>query len=311
MNFQKSALALIFTTAAVPAMATDINFYGKADVNIQQVEDSSGDSYTEVKSNASRLGVKGSQKIADDLSVVFKAEYQIDLDGDSGKGDSITDRNQYIGLKGNWGTALLGKNDTMLKQSQGKVDLFNDWDGDIKKLWAGENRMANTLTYISPKVSGITFGATYIASEEDGADDGISLAAIYGDKTLKKSAFYASVAFDSDVKGYDNQRATVQGKVGGFVLGAVLHHQEKLATGSELDGLLLSAKYKLSSNVTLKTQFQTAEQDGGADLNSLSVGADYALAKNTKLYTFFTSRDLDGTTDEDPSYLAAGIQYSF
>ena len=32
----------------------------------------------------------------------------------------------------------------MMKQSQGKVDLFSDLNADIKVLWKGENRMADT-----------------------------------------------------------------------------------------------------------------------------------------------------------------------
>ena len=37
------------------------------------------------------------------LTVIYKAEFQVDLDGDSAKGDSITDRNQYVGLAGGFG----------------------------------------------------------------------------------------------------------------------------------------------------------------------------------------------------------------
>jgi predicted porin len=196
----------------------------------------------------------------------------------------------------------------MLKQSQGKVDLFSDLEGDIKSLWKGENRMADTISYKSPKFSDFSVGVTYIAEDAVDAEDAISVAVFYGDKKLKKSKIYASIAMDSEVKGYDTTRATVQGKVAGVTLGAIYHTQEKVDGGAEMDGFMVSAKYKIEK-VTLKGQYQTADYDGGDTLSGVTVGADYSLAKSTKLYAFYTSFDMDTGADED--YLAAGIQYKF
>ena len=309
MKLVKNTLALtICSIIALPTFAADVDVYGRADVSVQSSDAGEG-SFTEVKSNASRIGLKGTHKLNDDLEVVYKAEFQVDLDGDSAKGDSITDRSQYVGLKGGFGEVLLGKNDTMLKQSQGKVDLFSDLNGDIKNLWKGENRMADTISYKSPKFSDISVGVTYIAEDAIDAEDAISVAVFYGDKNLKKSKIYAAVAMDSEVKGYDTTRATVQGKVAGVTLGAIYHTQEKSVDGSaEMDGFLVSAKYKIDK-VTLKGQYQTADYDGGDSKSGVTVGADYSLAKSTKLYAFYTSFDMDTGADED--YLAAGIQYKF
>ena len=233
MNLLKSSLAIALSSVlAMPAMAASVEIYGKANLSLQSSDEGEG-SFTEVKSNASRIGLKGSHKLDENLTVVYKAEFQVDLDGDSDKGDSITDRNQYVGLKGNFGEVLLGKNDTVLKKSQGKVDLFNDLNGDIKNLWKGENRMADTVTYRSPKFNGLQLGVTYVAEDSVDAEDATSIALYYGDSKLKKSKVFASVAFDSDMKGYDTQRATVQGKVAGVKLGAIYHSQENVSSGAE------------------------------------------------------------------------------
>ena len=320
MKHNKIVVALLssFTLSALalPALAADVKVYGKANVSLQSSDEGEG-RFTEVKSNASRIGLKGSHELDDGLKVIYKAEFQVDLDGDSEKGKSITDRNQYVGLAGGFGEVLLGKNDTMMKQSQGKVDLFSDLNADIKHLWKGENRMSNTVSYKTPSFNNFKVGVTYIAGEpvenEDGdlvdVDDAVSVAVFYGDAKLKKSDLYASVAFDSEVKGYDITRATVQAKVGGgFVLGAMIQTQEKVETGAEMDGYMVSAKYKMDK-VTFKGQYQVAEFDGGDDKSGVTVGADYALAKSTKLYTFYTSFDMD--TAEDQDYLAVGIEYKF
>ena len=308
MKFLKSTLALAVLSSAsytVSAVELPVDIYGKANVSVQ-ISDDGSDSFTEVKSNASRIGLKGTHALNEDLAVVYKVEFQVDMDGDSD--DNFKARNQYIGLKGNFGEVLLGKNDTMLKQSQGKVDLFNDLNGDIKNLWKGENRMADTVSYKTPKFNDFQVGVTYIAEDSEDADDAYSVAVFYGDKKLKKSTVFASVAVDSEVKGYDTVRATVQGKVAGITLGAILHTQENVDTGAEMDGFLVSAKYGIE-DITLKAQYQAANYDGGDDKSGISVGADYALAKNTKLYTFYTSFDMDSGADQD--YLAAGIEYKF
>jgi predicted porin len=305
-TYNKIAVALL-SSLSMSAFAADVDIYGKANLSLQSSDEGEG-SFTEVKSNASRIGLKGTHELGDGLTVIYKAEFQVDLDGDSAKGDSITDRNQYVGLAGSFGEILLGKNDTMLKQSQGKVDLFSDLNGDIKNLWKGENRMADTISYKSPKFNDFRVGVTYIAEDSVDAEDGVSVAVFYGDKKLKKSKVFASVAVDSEVKGYDITRATVQGKVGGVVLGAMVQTQEKIDGSAEMDGYMVSAKYKMDK-VTFKGQYQAANFDGGDDKSGITVGADYSLAKSTKVYTFYTSFDMDSGEDQD--YLAAGIEYKF
>jgi predicted porin len=305
-TYNKIAVVLL-SSLSLSAFAADVEVYGKANISLQSSDEGEG-SFTEVKSNASRIGLKGTHELGDGLSVIYKAEFQVDLDGDSAKGDSITDRNQYVGLAGGFGEVLLGKNDTMLKQSQGKVDLFSDLNGDIKSLWKGENRMADTLSYKSPKFSDFQLGVTYIAEDAVDAENGVSVAIFYGDEKLKKSAVFASVAVDSDVNGYDITRATVQGKVSGVVLGAIVQSQEKIDGSGEMDGFMVSAKYKMDK-ITFKGQYQAADFKDGDDKSGITLGADYSLAKSTKLYTFYTTFDMDSGEDQD--YLAAGIEYKF
>lgn len=313
-TYNKIAVALL-SSLSLSAFAADVDIYGKANLSVQSSDFGEG-SFTEVTSNASRIGLKGTHDLGDGLTVIYKAEFEVDLDGDGKKGygskekdvDTFEARNQYVGLAGSFGEVLLGKNDTMLKQSQGKVDLFSDLNGDIKNLWKGENRMADTISYKSPKFNGFQLGVTYVTEDEVDGEDGTSIAVFYGDKKLKKSKIFASVAVDSEVKGYDITRATVQGKVGGVVLGAMVQTQEKIDGSAEMDGFMVSAKYKMDK-ITFKGQYQAANFDGGDDKSGITVGADYSLAKSTKLYTFYTSFDMDSGEDQD--YLAAGIEYKF
>jgi len=308
MKLLKNTIALaLCSTFALPAIADGIDIYGKANLSLQSSDKGEG-SFSEIKSNASRLGFKGKYKLDNELEVVYKLEFEVGIDGTEKNGQSIWARSQYVGLKGGFGEILVGKNDTVLKQSQGKVDLFGDLNGDIKHLWKGENRVGNTVTYKTPKMNGFQLGATYVAADSVEADSAYSLAVFYGDKSLKKSKIFASVATDSNLKGYDVTRATVQGKVSKFVVGGMVQTQKNQSTGDKMDGAMVSAAYKMGKT-TLKGQYQMADFNGGDTKYGTSVGADYKLGKNTKLYGFYTNLNMDSQATQD--YVAVGVEYKF
>jgi predicted porin len=298
---KKLSLVLMASCLSAPSIADPITLYGKANVSVQSTEESTGQ-VTELKSNASRLGVKGNLDIDNGLEVLYVAEWQVDFTDESGS-DNFKARNQYIGLRGGFGTVLLGRNDTVLKQSQGSIDLFNDYEADLKGLWKGENRMGDSITYFSPKFNGFTIGVSYIAQDEAIGQDAQSVSVVYGDKSLKKSQWYASVAADFRMNGYDTQRVSVQTKFESLKIGLILHNQKSVSTGDSKNGAMISAAYGLGKFV-LKGQLQTVEDD-----NSASIGTDYKLGNATKAYVWFTNRGLEGS--EDTSWLAAGLEHKF
>ncbi|KKL20124.1 hypothetical protein LCGC14_2458570, partial [marine sediment metagenome] len=60
MKFAKSTLLLaVLSGLSCPAFA-DVDVYGKANVSVQSSDDGEG-SFSEIKSNASRIGFKGSE----------------------------------------------------------------------------------------------------------------------------------------------------------------------------------------------------------------------------------------------------------
>jgi len=302
MNISKSLpIILLSTCATTLAYADPITVYGKANISAQSSDDGEG-RFTELKSNASRVGVKGDVELDNNLTVIYKAEWQVDLT-DASDSDNIKSRNQYLGLKGNFGTVLIGRNDTVLKQSSSSIDMFNDYEADLKSLWKGENRMSNSLTYQSPSFSGFGFGVSYIAEDTVDGEDGISAAVQYGDTKFSNSSWYASLAVDSEVNGYDVQRAVVQTKMGDWIFGAIAHKQEAINSDTSDSGFTASAQYSLDK-WKLKAQYQTLEDD-----NNFSVGADYKLGKATKAYAWYTTQDLEQS--EDKSWLAIGLEHKF
>ncbi len=305
MKLTKSSLLLAVISGLSFSAFADVHVYGKANVTVQSSDDGD-ESFTEVKSNASRIGFQGSEKLREGLEAVYKFEFQVNVSDDSK--DTFTSRNQYVGLQGSFGQLVIGRNDTALKQSQGKLDLFNDLEGDIKNLFKGDNRLSDTVTYSSNDFNGLKVLATYVAEKDSEGENGYSLALTYGDSGLKKSKLYASIAADSEVNGYDVIRASLQGKVADIKLGAMYQKQEKVDGTGEADGYLVNAAYTLNSN-TFKLQYQTIDFKDGDNNSAISVGVDHKFTKNIKLFGFYSTYDLESDVDQD--YIALGMEYKF
>ena len=298
--FKKLLATSILAAMSVGAYA-ETSIYGKVNVAIVSADEGDG-AVTELSSNASRIGFKGSEKLDSGLTFFYKYEIQVDVT-DEAKENNLKSRNQYLGVKGTFGELILGRNDTVLKQSQGKMDLFSDAPGDIKNIgWKGENRMGDSITYKTPKFSGVQFGVSYLIDEEN-EDSSVSLSAVYGDKALKKGDYYAAVAMDSEVQGYDVVRLTGGYKLSGVKLGAMIQSQENIESGEDASGVMVNAQYKIGS-YNLKAQYQTLEDDSG-----ITLGTDRKLGNNTKAFAFLTTFTPDSGDDE--KYLALGLEHKF
>jgi predicted porin len=274
----------------------DGKLYGKVNVSVVNSDSGSEDTW-KLNSNASRIGLKGSTQVSEGLTVFYKTEFQVDVDGD---GDVFKQRNIYAGVKGSFGSVLAGKNDTPTKLAQKKIDLFNDLEGDIKKTFAGENRMSNIVAYTTPKYG--NFSATYavMPGEEDGGS--LSDATSYS-VNYSKGDLYVAVAGDSNVKGADLVRVISQYKVDAWQLG--LMYQDNDTTDES--GYFASAAYKID-NITYKAQYGSNENDtDGSDKTTLSLGADFKLAKNTKSFVFFTDNEDSSSTKT----FGLGLEHKF
>lgn len=318
--FCKTLLASVLASATLTSAyaAAPLTVYGKLNVTAQSNKEN-GEAVTSIQSNASRFGVKGDFELSSSLTAFYTVEYEVDT-GNASK-DNFTARNQFVGLKGGFGSLSVGRNDTVLKISQGEIDLFNDLCADITKIFKGENRPAQTATYLTPSFRDLVFGVTYVAEGNDVksqfTQDGFSFAAMYGDAKLKNTAVYAALAYDSDVYGYDILRASAQTKLAGIKLGGMYQQQEQTfkyntATGEPVavsadsaTGYLFSAAYDIDA-LTLKAQFQDMEDFG----DSWTLGVDYSLGKPTKVFALYTNRSLDANTDDD-RYVGIGLEHRF
>ncbi|MGH7129373.1 MAG: porin [Planctomycetaceae bacterium] len=295
----------------------EIDLYGRLNVTVQN-SDEAGESEVELQSNASRVGVKGTEELDYGLAVIYQLEWEVDPDGQDGS-DNLSPRNQFVGLEGAFGTVKVGRHDTALKDAAEDFQFFNDLEGDIEVAFNGENRLKNYIGYTTPTVADALsmtvnlFPGEDAAAGNDGVADGTSVSVNYATELL-----FAAVAHDSDLdgEGVDTTRL-----VGGYTLGALqlnLLYQRTDAGSIDEDGFggavawtfgKNTAKFQYLDSDIYRTDLQADPLDNLLE-SQVSVGLDHELGENTKLFGFYTTGDIGGT-DERNDYLAIGIEHKF
>ncbi len=208
---KKLLLATLVSTLSIgAAQAEGPTVYGKINVSVDSIKDDLVNGRTtKVDSNASRFGVKGSEKLTDNWSALYGIEWEVSVDGNSGT--DMGQRNRFVGLQYDGVGALkLGRLDTYLKTAQNEVDIFNDVvDGnlDMKKTLAGEDRINNVIAFETAKFNldgfGTLQGNLMVAPGEKsvakgsvgatGVNSTVSGSGVYTNKDL---GLYTAVAFD-------------------------------------------------------------------------------------------------------------------
>ncbi|WP_331346678.1 porin [Cellvibrio sp. UBA7661] len=207
-----------------------------------------------LESTGSRLGIQGDFDANASVQIFYRLEYGIDVDnGTNSNGRELSQRNIFGGLRGAWGSVLVGKNDTPLKTLQtntvlrSDVDRFNDSPlGDIGTYIVGENRPDNVIQYTSPILfRGLEVNIAAIQAEETGVavnannqqDDnnfasGKSVSVTYG-----KAKWFVGAAVDSNVATTDAIRAVGEITLGAVKLGAIYQTAEAHDSVDSLGGI--------------------------------------------------------------------------
>ncbi len=208
---KKLLLAATVATLTMSAAQAAPTVYGKLNVTVDNIDNNgfTDESLVKVNSNASRIGVKGEEKITDELSAVYLAEWQVNTDGD---GADLGMRNRYVGIKANGvGTLKVGRFDSYLKTAAGNnQDIFNDHNElDMTAVLAGEDRLNNVVGFETDKklLGGLAFNIMFQQGEEssatnnatkgqqgsrDGFGDGVSGSITYENKDMGLAAAVAA-----------------------------------------------------------------------------------------------------------------------
>lgn len=334
------------------AALADAKIYGRFNVGLDGQKDEIGLDSKETsttwrlqdQNNSSRLGFKGSTDIGmADMSVIYQLEYGTNPDGS--ESDEFSERNIFVGLKGEFGTGKVGKFDTPVKEIGAKADQFNDESiGDIINLMVGETRANNMIQYSTPKLGDLVTVTAAIAPGEgrkalDDAEDKDNGVAdtYYAAAEFEQGPFYGALAyagnqegslkFDGKTAGVDIIRATAAVKLlEALEIGALYQQASGIdqdnsdtnAAGSDAEeaSYLGSIAYTFDA-FKFKVQYgQTSGDQTDIERTEMAVGVDYKLSKALIAQAYYVTyedkdRTVGGIDDPQTDSYGLGLIYSF
>jgi predicted porin len=171
MNKKLIALAVSAALAAPLAAQADVTLYGSARLSINYDDNApidNGKSNTYMGSNQSDFGVKGSEDLGNGLKAIFQFEWELDpTETRSGtQSNTLSDRDQWVGLQSGFGEMVFGSISTSYKASGAAIDPFyrtslqaREFPGIQSELQRGSGkfggRQTNTILYETPSFMGL------------------------------------------------------------------------------------------------------------------------------------------------------------
>ncbi len=312
---KKLLLATLVSAASIAAAHADgPTVYGKINASIDSVNsDLNTKSTASVDSNASRFGIKGSEKLTDQLSAIYGIEWGVVIDHSSantstdvptsGGTTELNARNRFIGLQYDGvGAIKVGRLDTNFKTLQGVnpntgVDIFDDYVNgnlDMTQTLAGENRDDNVIAFESAKFD-TGFGALSAnfqinpsektVAEGSAGKTGVTATSTSVLFTNKDVGIYTGLAYDSNQTDVWN------------------------ATNTFNTSKIVAGKVVLSSSALQKPTTNAFRWVGSADLGKL-VGAN-GLTVNALVQQSKATNLASGTTAQKENAYLLSANYNF
>ncbi|MDO4440999.1 MAG: porin [Moraxella sp.] len=329
-----SAVAALSITAAQAAPQV----YGKAylTLDIADGDDNSAykDSRTQLNSNASRIGLKGSEALTQNTDLIYQLEYRVDIDSNAAR--NWESRDTYLGLANKqYGTLVAGR----LTAIDDYVNYANVTTGGVvggDKVLASFDapRANNAFAYFSPERNGLQFMGMYVL-DEDKTDVSKTLsnaggaAARQANDSLGRDAFGVGAKYEPANAPYKVGATYIQAgdavkaaRVSGsyavspaLTAGALYQHTDYNTNNNE-NAVTLSANYKVANTPwTTYGQLDFVDNLGGvnnSEAQRIAVGGKYAFNKATTghIYGAFLQREVAGV-DADAYGIGGGIEYKF
>ena len=336
---KKSILAvavLAATTMAATAAVAAPTVYGNVHVSIDTWDksDTSGagtNGDPNMVSQTSAIGVKGSEDLGNGLKAIYKLEWQVDVadggtnpDGSSEGGNpGLIKRDQFVGLKGGWGTAAFGTMSTNYKEKGGKVDALyrtvlegRGFMNTQSQLHNGRSlqrgRMTNLVKYTSPKMAGFQLVLDTTLSDSNNEAFGAGLR--WSNKSFLAFIDYIDqVPFGAIASATTGTQSAV--KIGGKYSGKAWFigaQYEDAQDVTDFDYVHVNGGWNINkNNALILTVGESAHVNSSIlDTQSVMVAYNHKLSKMTNVYLGYGDKSSDQAFLED-SVFTLGIRKKF
>ena len=328
----KKTLAAVAILGAFAASASaDVTVYGRVDVGVNFNGDTNTLTMKTGQSSGNRYGLKGSEKIAENLTVGFQLEQGFDVDTGADKATTGFHRESRVYVATDYGTFHFGRMGT-LSSGVGSVSLSDDltvfgtgyaaFSGDMNYIVVGDARRDNVVTYQSPKMAGATVYAQVASDEAEGWAQGSNR--YYGAAVDYKAGAFtaglvASMTDEATVAAEGEHKMQVIAGVG-YDFGVAKAKLTASFTdyenaGEDQYGVLLGVSAPvMGGTFDVQVGYGDGYYDGVKDVERMSAAAifQYPLSKQTSLYvgTGYAEEDVAGTKSNKAEYFA-GMLHKF
>jgi len=333
-----SAAALMCGLAAATAVTsanaqTSVQIYGIVDSGVAHLTNvnAAGDSNTKVPSLTSsfpsRIGFKGTEDLGGGLQAFFVLESGLAMDnGASQQGGRMFGRAAQVGLKGDWGTLTLGRQNNMTYISGLKTDVLGPHLFAIGSIdpYLPNARSDNAVGYMG-NFNGVVVGATYSFGRDASSAGGPAATNCAGEVAGNSKAcrqYTALLGYENKQWGlnasYDRLngntgaagglsspnntdiRTTVNGylMIGATKIGGGAIDRETNAATGQTESLLwyLGVSHPINNFVIDVQAAARNTKNSDDDVTMLVARLNYALSKRTVVYTAIGRMDNDGAS---------------
>ena len=336
---KKLLLATAIAALSVSAANAAPTVYGKAFLTLDLVEadfEVSGfgasnkvneDERTSLNSNASRIGLKGSEALTANTDLLYQLEYGIDVDSSDNDRDQnqFYSRDTYLGLQNaQYGKVIAGR----LTAIDDYVNFANVTQGGVL---GGDNvlasfdapRLDNSFAYFSPSYNNMQFMAMYGLDEADDRftrEENITgIAGKYAMGPMNAGASYIQASGDQIGSFKKAIRVSGNYAVNPALTVGALYQNTDLNTDDNENAFTLSGEMKTATPWTAYAQADVVSNFGGSsdgDALRAVVGGKYAINKATTghVYGAYLNEEFDDGTlkaEYDGFGIGGGLEYKF
>ena len=306
----KKSLIALGVLAAVVGVAQAENtttLYGSMAHSVVVAKKFNGDKKNnwDLDRSVARFGIRGTEDLSSGLQAFYRFEFNAYDNGLSGEEGT---RYAYLGLRGDFGTLTLGRQDTLFKQATSFNDNFQNV---YFKYHHGPNRLSKVISYVSPDMSGFTIGASMVL---DGDNSVIKGSDSKGIDAWEAAAFYeangifAGGAYQSRDAGRKTDKyygGSVGYKNDTFKVGFGYEKQDKADSYYNLAG-----EYYLGNN-TFRAGFGYDDGKGKNDWFEYALGYQYNLSERTYTWVEGTYNAPRAKGKDDNYEVVVGVRHDF
>jgi predicted porin len=319
-NLISFAVAAVLAGGVTAAQAnSNTTLYGKVLVSIDNTDNgTTDDTQMQSRNGFGAIGVKGSEDLGNGLTAMFQLEYGTDPSEAAG----LSGRDQWLGLKGDFGAVRFGSMSTNYKMSGAKLDpmwrtsLDSRDHGLLSGLHAGagengQGRARNTMRYDSPSFNGAKVVANYTLDSGADGNDGYGIGLHYDQGPL-----FAAVDYISNDNGGEDDAWKIGAKYSMDAIALYGHYEQGGLVSGDLTGAgsddadlwHLGASFTMGSTMFYGA-FGQGDNGAGTEYDTWTLAVNHKMSKRTSVYGGFAQVDVDGGAESD--MFTVGMVHNF